>query len=117
MLKIYGANLSHNIGDNIYTIPTGKYETIWDAGGIDTITAEGVAGPVSIDLIEGEFLSEQYDGNGGLFIAYGANIENATGSDGDDALYGNALNNVLIGGAGHDYLIGNAGADVPLQLL
>jgi Ca2+-binding RTX toxin-like protein len=38
-------------------------------------------------------------------------IENLTGSDGDDALYGDELANGLFGGLGNDAMLGNAGTD------
>jgi hypothetical protein len=41
-------------------------------------------------------------------------VENATGGDGDDVLYGNAADNVLTGGAGSNILYGGAGADTAM---
>ncbi|WP_456389590.1 hypothetical protein [Profundibacter sp.] len=49
--------------------------------------------------------------DGGFSIAYGADIENATGGANADILIGNELANFLIGGGGDDTLIGGAGDD------
>jgi len=49
--------------------------------------------------------------DGGFSIAYGVEIENATGNEGDDMLIGNEQNNVLTGNDGNDVLIGGAGND------
>ncbi|MBL1146194.1 MAG: tandem-95 repeat protein [Proteobacteria bacterium] len=38
-------------------------------------------------------------------------LENATGGDGNDTIFGNTLNNVLKGGSGHDVLLGGDGQD------
>lgn len=49
--------------------------------------------------------------DGGFSIAYGAQIENATGGANADILIGNELGNTLTGGDGDDTLIGGAGND------
>jgi serralysin len=49
--------------------------------------------------------------NNGLAIAYGAKIENATGSAFADTLIGNALDNVLDGRGGADIMRGGLGND------
>ena len=108
---IYGANTTHNTGDNTYSLLTSHYECIWDAGGNDTISAAGLNSSVTINLNEGTDLSKQTGSYGGYTVAYGANIENATGGNGNDSLTGNALANVLSGGTGNDTLDGGAGND------
>lgn len=55
--------------------------------------------------------ADLYSGRDNLAIAFGANIENATGGSGADTLTGNALANVLNGGAGFDTLDGGDGDD------
>jgi len=120
--KLYGANMLWQTGNNVYRWAPEQsvFETIWDAGGTDTIDASNQLAGVSLNLNEGAFsqIGKAFiDGanltfiNDGLAIAYGAKIENATGSAFDDVLIGNALNNVLNGMGGADTLQGGAGND------
>ncbi|MBC3372878.1 M10 family metallopeptidase C-terminal domain-containing protein [Pseudomonas sp. SWRI92] len=120
--SLYGANNQWQTGNTTYSWATGQsvFETIWDAGGIDTIDASSQAQAVRINLNEGQFskigqafvnLSTDTDFNEGLAIAYGTKVENAVGSANDDTLIGNALANVLNGRAGKDVMIGGAGND------
>ena len=121
--KIYGANMLWQTGDNVYRWAPDQsvFETIWDAGGNDTIDASNQQAAVRLNLNEGEFsnigkafvdIPNLQLVNDGLAIAFGAKIENATGSAFNDELIGNALGNVLDGGAGQDVMIGGAGNDV-----
>ncbi|MCE0460644.1 M10 family metallopeptidase C-terminal domain-containing protein [Pseudomonas uvaldensis] len=120
--RLYGANMQWQTGNNTYswTADQSIFETIWDAGGVDTIDASNQSGSVRINLNEGQFskigqaftdLSTQAAFNEGLAIAYGAKIENAVGSANDDTLIGNALGNLLNGLAGKDTMTGGAGND------
>jgi len=120
--SLYGANTQWQTGNNSYSWAAGQsvFETIWDAGGTDSIDAFNQLEAVRINLNEGQFskigqaftdLTTQADFNEGLAIAYGAKIENAFGSANDDTLIGNALANVLNGRAGKDTMIGGAGND------
>ena len=120
--SLYGANTQWQTGNNTYSWAVGRsvFETIWDAGGVDTIDASNQLAAVRINLNEGQFskigqaflnLNTQTAFNEGLAIAYGAKIENAVGSANDDTLIGNALANVLNGRAGKDTMIGGAGND------
>lgn len=90
------------------------YQTIWDAGGLDTIDASGASGDLfgtgsTIDLRQGFFSSiGGLDDNVG--IAFGAVIENATGSNADDVIVGNAVGNTIIANDGDDYIFGSAEA-------
>ncbi|WP_185047112.1 M10 family metallopeptidase, partial [Pseudomonas frederiksbergensis] len=119
---LYGANTHWQTGDNVYSWEAYQpvFETIWDAGGNDTIDASSQADSVSINLNEGTYSSiglPLLTGTGGsifisgLGIAYGAKIENATGSNYNDILRGNDLDNVLNGGTGTDSMYGGAGND------
>lgn len=117
---LYGANMSWQTGNNTYKwdANTSIFETIWDAGGIDTIDASNQTAAVSLTLKAGTFSSigkTFWDGsryiNNGLAIAYGAVIENATGSAYNDTLIGNGQNNVLNGLGGADQMSGNNGSD------
>ncbi|UVM75064.1 M10 family metallopeptidase [Pseudomonas alvandae] len=120
--SLYGANKQWQVGNNSYSWAADQsvFETIWDAGGVDTIDASNQAQAVRINLNEGQFskigatfqnLTTQTDFNEGLAIAYGTKIENAIGSANDDTLIGNALDNVLNGRAGADVMIGGSGND------
>ncbi|WP_313958311.1 M10 family metallopeptidase [Pseudomonas citri] len=120
--SLYGANTQWQTGNNTYRWDMGQsvFETIWDAGGTDTIDASNQANAVRINLNEGQFskIGQTFMNyktgtafNEGLAIAYGAKIENAVGSVNNDTLIGNALGNVLDGGAGNDTMIGGAGND------
>jgi serralysin len=118
---LYGPNLAYRTGNDTHspdpTIPF--FRTIWDAGGIDTLSAASFARPCTIDLREGHFSSLRfapptnpagfvptYDGTDNLAIAWGCVIENAIGGSGNDTLIGNAARNLLDGGAGLDTVIG-----------
>jgi serralysin len=116
---LYGANMSYNTGNDTYSWSDGQqiFETIWDAGGNDTIDASNQSSAVTINLnsgqwstIGGTFWNGQAYVNDCLTIAYGAVIENAKGTSLNDTLIGNQANNVLDGGAGTDTAVfsGNA---------
>ena len=126
--SIYGANTTYASGNNFYYLPTvngpGAYWTsLWDTGGIDTISNAGSNYRSVIDLnaatpgIGGggtPSYGTDYWGSiihGGYTIARGVVIENAIGGSGNDTITGNAAQNRLEGGAGDDVLDGRAGAD------
>ncbi len=128
---IYGPNTSTATGDNVYILPIANisgtfWSTIWDAGGIDTISGAANSGGVTIDLRAATLLNEEGGGGrpswqsgtmggdtiyGGFAIANGVIIENAIGSNHDDILTGNAFANLLNGGNGDDMLVGDGGDD------
>lgn len=130
---IYGANQSYMTGDDIYSFDPEMpfFRTLWDAGGVDTISVSNFLSGCTIDLREGHFSSIRiksddpsginwdrqpptptYDGTDNLAIAFGCIIENAVGGSGDDTLVGNASNNFLVGAAGSDSIDGGIGIDV-----
>ncbi|MBA1228671.1 matrixin family metalloprotease [Pseudomonas viridiflava] len=126
MQYIYGANTTYHTGNDVYKWAAGQsvFETIWDAGGKDTIDASNQEASVRINLNPGEFstIGKAFlDYNhtpdsptvmdSGLAIAYGADIENAIGSAFNDTLIGNKLDNVLDGRGGVDTMIGGLGND------
>ncbi|MDD5049138.1 MAG: hypothetical protein PHH09_09440, partial [Methanoregulaceae archaeon] len=74
--------------------------------GSDTVSYEGVAADLNVDLT---LLEEQDTLGAGLDLL--KSIENLTGGSGDDVLIGDSDDNILIGGAGIDTLIGGLGAD------
>ena len=118
---IYGANTSHNTGDTTYSWTTGGrvLETIWDAGGTDTIDWSNQSSAAEINLNAGVWnkLGPTYYSkfptteDRTLMIAENTVIENATGGSGNDTITGNAVDNVLNGGAGDDTLTGGSGDD------
>ena len=110
---LYGANHSYNAGNTTYTLTSGQLQqTIWDGGGTDTLDSTGYSGNVTLDLREG-YTCVTRVGTSQYWMAYGANIENATSGSGDDVIYGNALNNSISSGAGNDsvYLLNGSGSD------
>ena len=131
---LYGTNKTHNSGNNTYKVEfsTGAIvnETfvdsfdndglktsvlrtnslhstcIWDSGGSnDTLSLRNPdASSVTLNLNQGSFSFAK----GSIIeisIAYGADIENATGSLGNDILISNTLNNLLSGGSGADRFV------------
>ena len=123
---LYGANTTFHSGNDSYVFSgTGTYhQTIWDAGGTDTITYQSSSGG-TIDLTEAGASRlgvpvEVVDGSTGttigtvanVWIAFDTVIENAIGGSGADTLIGNDVANVLRGGAGNDTLRGAAGSDL-----
>lgn len=127
---LYGANAATRAGDDIYSFDpaTPFFKTLWDGGGIDTISLANFAVGGLIDLQAGHYsnipvLSDaipngyiatapSYQGNANLAIAYGAVFEKAVGGNGNDTLIGNADANWLQGGQGKDTLTGGLGGDV-----
>ncbi|HEX6828702.1 MAG TPA: M10 family metallopeptidase [Burkholderiales bacterium] len=131
MQHLYGPNLGAHTGNDTYTYSTTTpfFATIWDAGGIDTVSVANFTESCTIDLRAGHFSSIRilsdplppgavdptiatYDGTDNLAIAFGVVIENATGGAGADFLIGNTAGNILNGGAGADVMEGGAGNDV-----
>ncbi|NOT15980.1 MAG: matrixin family metalloprotease, partial [Methylotenera sp.] len=121
---IYGANMHYNTGNNLYFLPkfngSGAYwSCIWDAGGKDTISANGTHGNATINLNAAPLVGENAGGYishvdgivGGFTIANNVVIENAIGGNGHDQIIGNQADNYLVGGKGNDVLNGGAGTD------
>lgn len=128
--ELYGSNTTHRTGNDSYSWADRPriLETIWDAGGNDTIDASNQTLPVLINLQDGSFSSigirateaarrseipafataaptPSYDGRDNLAIAYGTFIENAHGGSGDDVLYGSrTMKATLRGNDGDDVL-------------
>ena len=117
---LYGANMTTRSGNTVYQWGSGQQllETIWDAGGNDTIDWSNQSTNATINLNAGQWsqLGPAYwNGvaweNKTLAIAYNVTIENATGGSGNDTITGNTADNVLKGGFGNDYLYGGFGND------
>jgi serralysin len=115
---LYGTK-AVNTGDTTYKLGTLQFQSqtsIADDGGIDTIDASAARAGVAIDLTPGHMNSVGVTAAGlaavnNLTIAPGSLIERATGSDFDDVIVGNALNNTLAGGKGNDWIDGATGSD------
>ena len=114
---LYGANTDTRSGNNTYSWGTdAKFiETIWDGGGIDTISAANQTKDVVIDLITGGFSSIGANGaanaENNVAIALGVTIEHAFGGAGNDNISGNSVANNILGGVGNDTLSGKIGND------
>lgn len=113
---LYGAAQT-NTGNTTYQVSNAKTQvlTLWDAGGIDTLSAANQTLACRIDLGAGHFSDIGPYGSGlahnNVAIAFNTIIENATGGTGGDTLIGNGSNNLLIGGGGADKLTGGGGGD------
>ncbi len=120
MQILYGVDSATRTGNTIYTYNQGNryFETIYDAGGSDTIVYNGSTS-VTINLNIGSFSSisdpiffgDNSSSRSTVCIGPNTIIERAAGGSGSDPLFGNAVANALIGNAGHDALYGNAGND------
>lgn len=111
--QIYGANYNYNSGRDVYAWAPNEqvFLTIWDGGGIDTISAKNQTAEQVVDLREGHFSSiGSLSRNVG--IAFGARIENGFGGRNNDKLIGNERQNRLDGGEGNDIIRGNGGNDI-----
>ncbi len=113
--QLYGANMNTATGNDLYSIDTtwqaqDAVWTIWDAGGVDTLSAVDSLNDALIDLREGGFSSIGNAANN-ITIAFGVTIENAIGSANDDIIIGNSVANVIEGGTGDDIIRGYGGDD------
>ncbi|MFT5303763.1 MAG: serralysin [Mariniblastus sp.] len=113
---LYGANTTTRTGNDGYSIYNfwgGRSEfteTIWDAGGNDSISAVGSSRAAIIDLRTG-IQNTIGDLDNNVVIAFGVDIENGIGSAHNDSLTGNNLDNMLQGRDGNDILKGHGGED------
>ena len=121
----YGANQTHNSGNNQYELDKQNtngtdWMTIWDTGGNQDWILANTPKDAVIDLRPatlqyetggGGFVSHVDGIHGGFTIANGVEIERARGGNGDDLINGNDLDNVLIGREGIDEINGFAGDD------
>jgi serralysin len=122
---LYGPNLSTNAGSGVYNLTANdRYTTIWDAGGHDVVSFSGSNRGWYIYLPDDPLSSlsparvgfavplneYQSDSPRSLWWLLG-DIEDATGSNFDDEIYGSVLANVIRGMGGNDYLDGWTGND------
>ncbi|MDG2012770.1 MAG: hypothetical protein P8J33_04660, partial [Pirellulaceae bacterium] len=89
---------------------------------ISTAAFEGRNIVVGIDSADEGFMIDLRDGersyardpsvvSSEVVVAYGAQVLNGIGGNGDDFLHGNGLSNVLQGGPGEDFLVGHENDD------
>ncbi|MGZ8201819.1 MAG: M10 family metallopeptidase C-terminal domain-containing protein, partial [Burkholderiales bacterium] len=112
---IYGANTTYRTGADVYTVgssgvPPVHKQTIWDAGGIDTLKSEVQNDGNTIDLRPGAIM--EFATGGVVAIAYNTIIENAIGTSASEVFIGNDADNTLDGGGGNDTLSGGTGVDI-----
>jgi len=118
--ELYGADTSYHAGDTTYGFNTTDlagtaydfvanntpFLSIYDGSGTDTIDLSGYYVGQVLDLNEGAFSSlGGYTNN--VSIAYGAVIENAIGTFGNDTIEGNAADNRIDGNGGLDVFVMN----------
>lgn len=115
---LYGANTNHNSGDTTYEMSSyrdGSIQTLWDAGGTDTISLASLTSS-GTTRYEGQFrhladLTEVIDTGAKLYLFESVTIENLTGSNFADALLGNDQNNQANGNGGADWINLRGGDD------
>ncbi len=121
--QLYGAG-AHNEGPSSFPLPFGNsegvdFQAIWDSSGVDTIV--NTTGSTStIDLRQAS-ISQAENGAGyvshigtvygGVTLPSDVEIENATGGSAADAIYGNALDNVIDGSGGNDNIHHGGGSN------
>ncbi len=118
---IYGANTTYNTGDDTYDLSqyADHVETIWDAGGNDTLDGSGLTTNETINLTPGGYstinnddhLTQLTEISQNFAIAYGAVIENVTTGSGNDTVYDNSADNNIQTGAGNDTIWLSTGND------
>ena len=116
---LYGANMSYRSGNDTYDMSSfrsGSIQTIWDAGGTDTVDLSAIAtnGPfngngVNEHLVD---LSEMIDTGAKVFLAEGTVFEHVIGSSFADRVLGNNANNTINTANGNDWIFSGGGDDV-----
>ncbi|MFB2896125.1 M10 family metallopeptidase [Aerosakkonemataceae cyanobacterium BLCC-F50] len=138
---VYTFDINNFIGPNQRDGQNSFKQTLWDSGGIDTLNfaaLPAISGGYYFNMNEGGQNTTQFALNGSVYsitvpnsnqggspgtfpvltdsfgttIAFGTQIENLYGSQGDDEILGNNLPNIIAGGAGNDSITGGSGADI-----
>ncbi len=116
----FGINTSTYTGNSNHTATSLVMDqwlrVLWDASGIDTIDMSIQSRVQKINLNQGSFsdvgtVAGNNPTGDNLAIAFGAQIENATGGSGADTITGNTLANILIGNGGNDTINAGDGDD------
>lgn len=113
--SVYGPNLEFHADDTTYVFTDEQtyHQTIWDAGGSDTLWYQGsLDAALDLRCLHGSTIgqpvfamspnSPEQTRVNNVWIAHEAVIEHAVGGIRNDILVGNAVNNWLDGGAGLD---------------
>jgi serralysin len=114
---MYGPSTTARTGRDSYSINPFGPNFIWDGGGIDTVSAADSYTGSTVYLTPGYWgfvgsaKSSSITSSGQITVNFGTVIENLTGSQYSDALYGNEVGNIIRGGAGNDVIEGWEGND------
>ncbi|SFL04830.1 Peptidase M10 serralysin C terminal [Nitrosomonas aestuarii] len=120
---LYGANQAFHIGNDIYhyTDDSTYHQTIWDSAGTDSISYTGTqAAFIQLEESQGSYIGHSIHATSRLdsaivpniWIAYDTVIENASGGQNNDVLFGNQYDNSLSGNDGNDTFMGLEGNDI-----
>ena len=123
LMSLYGVNYTTNTGDDTYSFDDLSFRiTIWDAAGNDTIDLSDCNNDVRIELttnysvadlgFEYGFVVIDANSDDEKFMGIMGEFENVTCGSGNDLVYGDENNNVIIGGTGNDEIYGRDGDDV-----
>jgi len=98
-------------GDDQYIIVPGSVDQVIDVQGWDSLDFSKALLGVTVDFDKDRGQIQELDAAGNELLIHGV-IENATGSEFDDRIYGNRFDNVLDGRGGDDRLYGECGDDL-----
>ena len=107
-----GGDTLLGLGGNDILIGGGGADINDGGEGIDTASFSNIGAPVTALLAQG--LASYVPGSGVTIIDQLISIENLTGSENDDQLFGDGGTNVIDGGGGDDLVAGGGGGDVLL---
>lgn len=118
---LYGVNLNHSPEDTIYQFnDIINIQTIWDPNGYNTLDFSALNSAVKINMNDGTFSSAGFvvttqnrtqEGINNLALAFGTKIHEVIGSQFDDVIMGNTLDNTVYLGKGDDMYIYTSGQD------
>jgi Ca2+-binding RTX toxin-like protein len=94
-------------GDDVLIATPGAADTMSGGGGVDTVSFASVGSRVVVSLDD-----LPNDGTSGQGADVGEDVENVSGSDFGDLIFGSASDNTILGGRGPDDLRGLGGNDV-----
>ena len=115
---MYGPSTTARTSNDTYSLNAFSSNFIWDGGGIDELSASTADAGCTIYLTPGYWgcvgtsTASSITSSGQITVNFGTIIENLTGSQYADALYGNDAGNTINGGAGNDEIEGWEGDDI-----